>query len=117
MPYTSATHGGRFVNNYANARVSNCCLFKNTGPSPDGTVLAKDSFSVKPNGKVGAGPMFLMEKMVVGFNAESGDWRYTLILPNGKILGTAGRKKRRQGGILHRVSRRPGRSRQSLLPR
>ncbi|MDA0229204.1 MAG: cytochrome P460 family protein [Proteobacteria bacterium] len=92
QPYTSGTHGGRFVNNYANARGSNYGLFENAGPSPEGTVLAKDSFSVKPNGKVGAGPMFLMEKMAAGFNAESGDWRYTLILPNGKILGTTGGK-------------------------
>ena len=99
MPYVSDTHGGRFVNNYANARGSNYGLFENAGPSPEGTVLAKDSFSVKPNGKVGAGPLFLMEKMAAGFNAESHDWRYTLILPNGKILGTTGGKNSAKVGF------------------
>ena len=92
QPYVSGTHGGRFVNNYANARGSNYGLFENAGPAPEGTVLAKDSFKVKPNGKVSAGPLFLMEKMAAGFNAESMDWRYTLILPNGRILGTTGGK-------------------------
>ena len=38
------------------------------------------------------GPFFLMEKMASGFNAASGDRRYTLILPNGKVLGTTGGK-------------------------
>lgn len=55
-------------------------------------MLAKDSFSVKPYGKAGAGPLFLMEKMASGFNAESKDWRYTLVLPNGKVLSTTGGK-------------------------
>jgi hypothetical protein len=92
QPYVSDTHGGRFVNNYANARGSNYGLYENAGPSPEGTVLAKDSFSVKPNGKVGAGPMFLMEKMAAGFDGDSQDWRYTLIMPNGQVFGTTGGK-------------------------
>jgi hypothetical protein len=29
-----------------------------------------------------------MEKMNAGFNAESGDWRYTMIMPNGAVFGT-----------------------------
>ena len=92
QPYVSDTHGGRFVNNYANARGSNYGLYENAGPAPEGTVLAKDSFSVKPNGKVGAGPMFLMEKMAAGFSSDSQDWRYTLIMPNGQVFGTTGGK-------------------------
>ncbi len=92
QPYISDTHGGRFVNNYANARGSNYGLYENAGPAPEGTVLAKDSFSVKPNGKVGAGPMFLMEKMAAGFSSDSQDWRYTLIMPNGQVFGTTGGK-------------------------
>jgi hypothetical protein len=83
----SGTHGGRYVNNYVNARGSNYGLFENAGPSPEGTVLAKDSFAVK-RGKVVAGPLFLMEKMAANFNAGTQDWRYTLMLPNGKVIGT-----------------------------
>jgi hypothetical protein len=89
QPYVSDTHGGRFVNNYANARGSNYGLFEGAGPAPEGTVLAKDSFAVK-GGRVGPGPLFLMEKMATGFNADTQDWRYTLILPNGKVLGSTG---------------------------
>lgn len=88
QPYVSDTHGGRFVNNYANARGANYERYEDAGPAPTGTVLAKDSFSVKGNGKVGPGPFFLMEKMAAGFNAASQDWRYTLIMPNGKVVGT-----------------------------
>ncbi len=99
QPYVSDTHGGRLVNNYVNARGSNYGLYEQAGPAPEGTVLAKDSFKVKPNGKVSAGPLFLMEKMAAGFNAESMDWRYTLIMPNGKILGTTGGKNAAKMGF------------------
>lgn len=89
-PYVSDTHGARFVNNYANERgAANYGLFESAGPAPEGTVLAKDSFTVK-GGRVAAGPLFLMEKMAAGFDADTRDWRYTLILPSGKIVGSTG---------------------------
>jgi hypothetical protein len=31
--------------------------------------------------------MFLMEKMPAGFNAASGNWKYTMIMPNGAVFG------------------------------
>ena len=43
-----------------------------------------------PDGKLSVGPLFLMEKMESGFNQASGDWRYALIGPNGKVMGTTG---------------------------
>lgn len=89
-PYVSDTHGARFVNNYANERgAANYGLFEDAGPAPEGTVLAKDSFTVK-GGRVAAGPLFLMEKMAAGFDAGTRDWRYTLILPSGKVVGSTG---------------------------
>ena len=89
-PYVSDTHGARFVNNYANERgAANYGLFEDAGPAPEGTVLAKDSFTVK-GGRVAAGPLFLMEKMAAGFDADTRDWRYTLILPSGKVVGSTG---------------------------
>ena len=93
QPYVSDTHGARYVNNYANdVGADNYSLFEEAGPAPAGTVLAKDSFMVRANGNVGAGPLFLMEKMESGFNADTGDWRYTLIMPNGRVIGTTGGK-------------------------
>lgn len=53
---------------------------------PVGSILAKDSFLVK-NGKVMAGPLFVMEKMPADFNEASGNWRYTMVTPTGAIFG------------------------------
>ena len=85
QPYVSGTHGGRFVNNYANATGKNYGRFEKAGKAAPGTLLAKDSFVVGSTGRVSVGPLFLMEKMVRGL---SGDWRYTLIMPNGATVGT-----------------------------
>ena len=87
QPYVSDTHGGRFVNNYANQRAKAYGEYDNAGDMPTGAVLAKDSFVVR-KGQVLAGPLFVMEKMPAGFNADSGNWRYTLVVPSGKAVGT-----------------------------
>ena len=54
---------------------------------PAGAVMAKDSFAVTARGDVFLGPLFVMEKMPEGFNARSGDWRYTMIMPDGSLFG------------------------------
>ena len=86
--YVSDTHGGRYVQNYANGNARAYALYENAGRFPAGSQLAKDSFAVKANGKLAPGPLFLMEKMPAGFSPETGDWRYTMILPNGTVFGT-----------------------------
>ncbi|MEE8545024.1 MAG: hypothetical protein V3T29_04365 [Alphaproteobacteria bacterium] len=86
-PYRSVTHGKRYLNNYANAAGRAYGRFEDAGVMPAGTVLAKDSFSVSKSGEVLVGPLFAMEKMEPGFNPASADWRYTLVLPDGSILG------------------------------
>ena len=86
--YESGTHGGRYVQNYANKKARAYGAFENAGTFPAGSQLAKDSFSVNANGTVSVGPLFIMEKMPAGFNADSGDWRYTMIMPNGAVFGT-----------------------------
>ncbi len=45
---------------------------------------------IKAGGQLSAGPLFLMEKMNAGFNADTGNWRYTMIMPNGSVFGTTG---------------------------
>ncbi len=92
VAYQSATHGGRFVQNYANARAKNYGKFEDAGLIAVGGIIAKDSFALSANGNVGPGPLFLMEKMPGGFNAKSGNWRYTLIMPDGNIFGTTNGK-------------------------
>ena len=93
QPYVSATHGNRFVNNYANSKAAKkYSKYEKVGKMPVGSVLAKDSFVAAPNGKTSPGPMFVMEKMKRGFNKASGNWRYTLIMPNGGVIGVTNGK-------------------------
>jgi len=88
-PYASGTHGGRHVSNYANAVAEEAYLkYEENGKMPVGSVLAKDSFAVQTDGRAVVGPLFIMEKMAAGFNKASGNWKYTLILPNGQTVGT-----------------------------
>jgi len=87
-PYRSATHGQRFVNNYANATARAYGDYENADELPVGSVLAKDSFAVTQRGDVFTGPLFLMEKMPKGFRPEAHDWRYTMIMPDGSLFGT-----------------------------
>ncbi len=87
-PYLSATHGKRYVNNYANDVAKAYGRFEEAGTLPVGSVLAKDSFEVTERGDVVTGPLALMEKMPAGFNPEGRDWRYTMIMPDGSLFGT-----------------------------
>ncbi|MFD2207994.1 cytochrome P460 family protein [Kiloniella antarctica] len=85
-PHKSSTHGGRFVHNYANDLAKAYGKYEDIGILPVGAIVAKDSFKVTKKG-VKPGPLFLMEKMEAGFSPEDGNWKYTLITPNGKIFG------------------------------
>ena len=92
-PYQSATHGNRYVNNYANKYAAyRYRLFEKAGGMPVGSVIAKDSFLVKANGKLAAGPLFIMKKMPAGFSKDTGNWQYSMIMPNGKLVGTTNGK-------------------------
>jgi hypothetical protein len=86
-PYVSFTHGGRNVNNYANDAASAYGRFEDAGAMPVGSIIAKDSFVVGGDGRASAGPLFLMEKMEPGFLEASGDWKYTMIMPDGSTWG------------------------------
>ena len=80
----SGTHGERYVLNYANEKASNYGKYEKAGKMAPGAVSTKNSFTVNAKGQVSVGPLFLMEKHNAGFNCNSHDWQYTLIMPNGK---------------------------------
>ena len=88
VPYRSAGHGRRFVNHYANEKARAYGRFEKAGRLPVGSVIAKDSITVTDDGVASPGPLFVMEKMPDGFNYVSGDWRYTMIMPDGSVFGT-----------------------------
>ena len=87
-PYLSKTHGQRYANNFANRLAAGYGAFEDADTLPVGAVVAKNSFAVTASGDIFPGPLFLMEKMTPGFNNASGDWRYTMIMPDGAIFGT-----------------------------
>ena len=86
-PYLSSSHGRRYLNNFVNPKGVAYLEFEKAGRLPVGSIIAKESFSVSADGKASVGPLFVMEKMPKGFNYVSGDWRYTMIMPDGQILG------------------------------
>ncbi len=92
-PYKSATHGNRYVQNYADPKAAGAYgKYEEVGRIPAGGVVAKDSFVVKPDGSVALGPLFVMEKLQAGSSPDTADWKYTLIMPNGQTM--AGKKTR-----------------------
>lgn len=87
--YLSDTHGGRYLNNYANATAAQeYGKYEDVTQMPVGSVLVKDGIVVNGKGQTGISPLFVMEKMQAGFDTEGGDWRYTMIMPNGAVVGT-----------------------------
>ena len=86
-PYLSSTHGNHYVNNYYNDAAADYAKHENGVPLPQGAVIAKDSFAVTKTGGILLGPLFAMQKMAPGFNPVSGDWRYIIVSPDGRVLG------------------------------
>jgi len=86
-PYLSATHGNRYVNNYANDVAVTAGYGGRRAVMPPGAVLAKDSFTLTDDGEVFIGALFLMEKLPAGDSPSTADWRYWMILPDGSLLG------------------------------
>jgi len=87
FPYPSATHGNRYVNNYANAFAKGYGQLKPGQKVPAGSIIAKDSFTVTQNRSVFPGALFIMEKLKKGARPETGDWRYRMIMPDGSFFG------------------------------
>ena len=90
-PYRSKGHEYRYLNNYANEIADEYySQYGDKLPMPVGSILAKDSFVSNKGGRIVLGALTLMEKMPIGFNSETGDWRFTMILPDGRIMGSTG---------------------------
>ncbi|WFE90475.1 cytochrome P460 family protein [Roseibium porphyridii] len=86
-PYISATHGQRYVNNYANAVASNYADLEEGELLPTGSILVKDSITVTDDGGIFPGALFGMEKLASGASPETADWRYFMVIPDGSIYG------------------------------
>jgi hypothetical protein len=90
-PYRSEhAFRGIYVEIFADARAAGYAQFEDGVPLPVGARIAKASFLISHEGLVSPGPLFLLEKMPPGFDPEGGDWRYTLVGPDGKVVGETG---------------------------
>ncbi|WP_051548169.1 cytochrome P460 family protein [Sneathiella glossodoripedis] len=87
-PYQAVTHGNRYVNNWVNTvGAAQYRKYEDAGQMPVGSVIVKDSFEVTASGAISPGPMFIMEKMADGFQPELGNWKYSMVMPDGSIFG------------------------------
>ena len=87
-PYLSATHGSRYVNNYANP-IAVKAGYGEMDPGiemPPGAVLAKDSFTFTDDRALFNGALFVMEKLAAGKSPATAGWRYLMILPDGSVF-------------------------------
>jgi hypothetical protein len=89
-PYRSATHGNRYVNNYANPAATAAGYGRAGAAMPPGAVIAKDSFTATPRGRRFPGALFLMEKLKPEASPKTADWRYVMIMPDGSTFGDSG---------------------------
>ena len=88
-PLQSPPHNDRYVAVYANERATTQSPFLSAGKPQQGAVIATPTFSVANDGAVSAGPLVLLEKMQRGFLTYAGNWRYTVIAPDGQIVAVS----------------------------
>ncbi|MEM7268380.1 MAG: cytochrome P460 family protein [Pseudomonadota bacterium] len=102
-PFISATHGKRFVNHYVNdiGKEAYLTYAEEDLIMPVGSITAKESYTVNKKGQVKKGPLFLMEKVAAGELPETGDWKYSVILPSGKVMGVTGGEKSKKVAFCH----------------
>ncbi len=90
-PYNPGPHGDRFLNTFANdvaADQYNQYAFGDDLVMPVGSILAKESYSLRKDNTPRPGPLFIMTKVEAGGDAEEfGNWVYSAVQPNGKNMG------------------------------
>lgn len=86
-PYPSAAHGNRYVNNYANPIAAGAGYGTPGVEMPAGAIIAKDSFTATPGGRLFPGALFIMEKLPAAASPATNDWRYVMIMPDGSTFG------------------------------
>ncbi len=86
-PYASATHGQRYVNNFANDTAKDYATLGEGERLPEGAILLKDSITATDEGKIFPGALFGMEKLAANASPETADWRYFMVIPDGSVYG------------------------------
>lgn len=86
-PFFSKVHGNRYVAVFANDRALTTLTAAPDAPIVSGVAMATPTFSLSEDGTLEPGPLYVLEKMQKGFDTPSGNWRYTVIGPEGDIIG------------------------------
>ncbi|MEM7427852.1 MAG: TIR domain-containing protein [Pseudomonadota bacterium] len=87
-PYPSAAHEGRYVSNFVNKKgQKDYKSYEAAKKMAAHSTIAKPSFTIGMDGSAVLGPLFIMEKMRGGFNQQTADWRYAMVMPGGKLFG------------------------------
>jgi len=84
--FYSSEHG-RYLEVAGNAAAAGFLKFEDGPPLPVGAVVTKRSYRVLQSGAVVVDPQFVIERMPKGYDNRVGDWKFTLIAPNGTIVG------------------------------
>lgn len=91
-PVAPGVHSGQYLMTYVNdIGYADYIRFSSDGSQmPVGTVIAKENFTIKSNGKIKRGPLLIMTK-AGDTAAETGGWVYSGVKPNGKVLKVDGK--------------------------
>ena len=86
-PAAPGVHSGQHLMTYVNDIGFDQYIQYNADNTemPIGTIIAKESFTIKDSGKIKYGPLLIMTK-VGDEKADTGGWDYTGLKPNGKTL-------------------------------
>ncbi len=82
-----ASEHGRYLEVAGNAAAESYLKYEDGPPLPVGAVITKRSYRVLQSGAVVVDPQFAMERMPKGYDERIGDWKFTLIAPDGAIVG------------------------------
>jgi len=82
-----ASEHGRYLEVAGNASAEPYLRYEDGPPLPVGAVITKRSYRVLQSGAVVVDPQFAMERMPKGYDERVGDWKFTLIAPDGSIVG------------------------------
>ena len=94
-PFVSATHGSMMINHIVNpvaAELYTRWEDMSGQRFAEGSILAKESYRITPEGEVRIGPLFMMEKAAPGASPKTNDWIYTRVFADGRFQRTLGQK-------------------------
>lgn len=89
IPANPGVHSGRYMMTFVNEIGFDTYVQYGSDPMPTGSVIAKESFKVRPNGQFFPYSLFIMEKVGVEEAPDTNGWYYDRILRDGSPAGAS----------------------------